>query len=49
MLNNLLTKAGFAALFGAITTLADLPVISVSGSRFYDPEGNQFFIKGKSQ
>lgn len=48
MLANLLAKAGIAALAGAVATYAeDLPVISISGSKFYDPEGNQFFIKGK--
>lgn len=47
MLANLLAKAGLAAIVGAVTSYAkDLPVISISGSKFYDPEGNQFFIKG---
>ena len=47
MFANLLAKAGLAAIVGAFASYAeDLPVISISGSKFYDPEGNQFFIKG---
>lgn len=47
MFANLLAKAGIAALVAASTSYAaSLPEISVSGSKFYDPEGNQFFIKG---
>jgi hypothetical protein len=47
MLANLLAKAGTAALVAASTSYAaTLPEISVSGSKFYDPDGNQFFIKG---
>jgi hypothetical protein len=47
MRTNTLLTAGLAALSGAVLSYAkDLPVISISGSKFYDPEGNQFFIKG---
>lgn len=47
MLANLLAKTGIAAIAGAVASYAkDLPVISISGSKFYDPEGNQFFMKG---
>ena len=47
MLANFLAKAGIAVIAGAVASYAkDLPVISISGSKFYDPEGNQFFIKG---
>ena len=48
MLTTLLAKAGFVALAGLVSSVAaDLPVISVSGNKFYDPEGKQFFIKGE--
>jgi hypothetical protein len=47
MFANLLAKAGVAALVAAFTSYAEtLPEISITGSKFYDPDGNQFFIKG---
>jgi len=47
MFANLLAKAGIAALVAASTSYAaTLPEISITGSKFYDPDGNQFFIKG---
>jgi 1,3-beta-glucanosyltransferase GAS1 len=46
----LLATAGLLASFAvsAVTT-ASLPTISTVGSKFYDSNGNQFFIKGLSQ
>jgi hypothetical protein len=46
----MLATAGLLVSFAisAVTT-ASLPTISTVGSKFYDSNGNQFFIKGLSQ
>jgi 1,3-beta-glucanosyltransferase GAS1 len=43
----LLATAGLlASLAIAVVNSTSVPTISTSGSKFYDSNGNQFFIKG---
>jgi 1,3-beta-glucanosyltransferase GAS1 len=45
----LLATAGLLASFAVSAVIgASLPTISTVGSKFYDSNGNQFFIKGLS-
>lgn len=44
----LLATAGLLATFAIDTVIsASLPTISAVGSKFYDSNGNQFFVKGR--
>jgi hypothetical protein len=46
----LLATAGLLASFAIATVNStSVPTISISGSKFYDSHGNQFFIKGLLQ
>ncbi len=42
-----LTFAVIAAAVVTLCTAANLPHITAVGSKFFDANGNQFFIKGK--
>jgi hypothetical protein len=42
----LLVFAGAPFLLGLIPVTAAIPTISAIGSKFFDSNGNQFFIKG---